>query len=142
MDDSLRKLIKFVLVIISGVLALVAGLFITTTLVLTWSSAKDYLTWKDKTTPLPHEVVEDLCQKFELTETDERCQEGATIYAPEFFDVIKDAFTPLQDRVPGYDDVESKLSEYKYNQEPVTIVSDGQGISGVCMISMGIAFSQ
>lgn len=71
------------------------------------------MTWKSKTSPLEVDVVQDLCQKFNLPENDHRCQANATVYARDFHLTIHDAFFSDTEKTVTYDDVESKLGEYK-----------------------------
>jgi hypothetical protein len=74
------------------------------------------------TSPLKPEVVQDICSKFGLPKDDDRCRPGATVYAPDFFPLIRESFTP---GVSTYDDVQEKLGAYQYKCEKPTKESDG-----------------
>ena len=65
--------------------------------------------WYVLTSPLEREVINDLCQKLELTEPErEELCEGESVYADEFLNAIRRTFKPGSD----YETVESKLSVY------------------------------
>lgn len=74
------------------------------------------------TTPLPPEVVSDICHKFEVREDDWRCRADAKVYAPDFFPLIRSAFQPESST---YDDVQAKLGIYQYHCESLIIEANG-----------------
>jgi len=65
-----------------------------------------------RTTPLAETVVADLCEKLTLPEDDPRCQPGATVYAPEFFDSIKRYFKKLPAEKANQEEVDRVLGDY------------------------------
>ncbi len=77
------------------------------------------------TTPLTAEVVNDICEKFDLSTADERCQPSAVVYAPEFFSDIEAYFTALPSDLANYETVQSKLGIYLEYQTPVVHVANG-----------------
>lgn len=82
--------------------------------------------YSELTTPLSSDVVQDLCMKLVLSPEDPRCQPGATVYAPEFFQTIKDALKPDDAEWAGYDKVEEVLGDYQTDCELPTKESDGK----------------
>jgi len=67
------------------------------------------------TTPLEAEVVEDICEKFLLSD-DPRCEPGEVIYAPDFFPEIRRYLQGGKGRLT-HQDVQEKLGEYEYRCE-------------------------
>lgn len=64
------------------------------------------------TTPLPRNIVEDICSKFELKSDDLRCMENATVYAPDFYEDIKKYFDELPGELSTFETVQDKLGGY------------------------------
>ncbi len=78
--------------------------------------------WKQSTTPLPHDVVKELCATLDSTE-DEICTKGnKNVYAPDFFPIIVNVFNKKE---TTYDDVQIKLGKYQVDLEPLSKRSDG-----------------
>jgi hypothetical protein len=68
--------------------------------------------YKLHTTPLPENVVKDICSKFNIEKTNEKCKENALVYAPELFDEIKIYFNDLPEEEKTFDAVQNKLGAY------------------------------
>ena len=83
------------------------------------------LDWKEKTTPLDPTVAGDLCVTFSLSSDDKRCQSGSTVYAPDFFDVIRKTFAPSKGAWATYEEVQEKIGKYQYRFEPLVTQADG-----------------
>lgn len=64
------------------------------------------------TPPLSPAVAEDICTKFELDPSDERCLPGAVVYGPDFFKDIRAYFRALPDQVVALQIAEEKLGTY------------------------------
>lgn len=86
------------------------------------------LKWREKTTPLSQEVVQDICIQFSLPAGDKRCQPGVTVYAPDFFQTITDYFRKKDDNWSTYEEVQVKLGKYQYELEkPLTGYDESEG---------------
>jgi hypothetical protein len=83
------------------------------------------LNWREKTTPLDPVVARDLCVAFSLSSDDERCQPDSVVYAPDFFDIIRETFAPNNGAWATYDDVQEKIGKYQYKFEPPVTQADG-----------------
>jgi hypothetical protein len=68
--------------------------------------------YKLHTTPLSRDVVDDICSKLTIEETNENCRPGAVVYTPDLFDEIKAYFENLPDQDKTYDVVQDKLGAY------------------------------
>jgi hypothetical protein len=85
--------------------------------------------WKQRTTPLPWETVENLCNKFALTERS-LCKKDRVVYAPDFYKIIREAFRPYKEfnttinLAATYNEVESRMGDYRYECEPVATGND------------------
>ncbi len=64
------------------------------------------------TTPLPRNIAEDICVKFEISSEDPRCSGDTVVYAPDFFSDIKIYFNKLPEESSTYDMVQDKLDAY------------------------------
>jgi hypothetical protein len=71
------------------------------------------------TTPMSANAVVDICAKFELSLDDERCQSGATAYAPDFFEDIKSYFDESPRGSVTLQLVQDKLGSYQIGCEAV-----------------------
>jgi hypothetical protein len=86
--------------------------------------------WKQRTTPLPVESVKILCNNFNLG-NNSLCMEKRAVYAPEFYNIIRDSFRPYMaykiasSESATYDDVETKIGVFKYECEPITYQANG-----------------
>jgi hypothetical protein len=67
------------------------------------------------TTPLPLNVVEDICLQLEIESQNESCKPGAVVYAPELFDELKTYFRNLPNQDKTYTVVQNKLGIYLVN---------------------------
>jgi hypothetical protein len=112
-------------VVLLPILIYVGGLLITTAVVNGYDAYRDVTQWRERTTPLESEVAADMCEKFNLPDDDLRCQPKAVVYAPDFFRTIGETFQPANGDWAIYDEVEVLLGAYKFDQEPITIQSDG-----------------
>ncbi|MBI9049673.1 MAG: hypothetical protein JEZ00_09655 [Anaerolineaceae bacterium] len=90
-----------------------------------YKAIRTKLTWKEPTTPLPVEVIEDICSQFELGENDKRCKSDAIVYAPDFFEPIVDHFKMKDGKWSTYDEVQEKLDKYQVRIEPPSRRADG-----------------
>ena len=84
------------------------------------ASRNDY---KLFTTPLPTDVVHDICSKLNLKETNENCEPDAIVYAPDLFDEITTYFNNLPNQDKTYDAVQAYLGNYLVSCQKTT--SDG-----------------
>jgi len=129
MSNLLKRIAKVVVILVTiilgGGIIYVCGLTLLTAVVMGYDAYQDATQWREHTTPLDPEVVADICEKFGLPEDDPRCQPGATVYAPEFFRTIGETFQPPDGDWATYSQVEEILGEYKFDEEPITILSDG-----------------
>jgi hypothetical protein len=64
------------------------------------------------TTPLPKNVVDDICSKFEIDRNDVRCLPDAIVYAPDFFGDIKTYLQRLPDQDATFEIVNEILGIY------------------------------
>lgn len=64
------------------------------------------------TTPLSSDVAHDLCDKFEISSKDRRCQPGAIVYGPDFFPVINSYLRALPKADATFQTVYEKLGAY------------------------------
>ncbi|MEW6401949.1 MAG: hypothetical protein AB1649_09125 [Chloroflexota bacterium] len=75
--------------------------------------------YKLHTTPMPQDIARDICEKLEIELTSEHCKPNAVVYAPDFFDELKEYFLNLPEEERTYAIVQSKLGEYlQYCGEP------------------------
>lgn len=87
--------------------------------------------WKKRTTPLAKETRDLLCSRFGLSSNDPLCNGNKDVYAPDFVDIIEDAFRPYEEygiqssQAATYDDVEEKIGKFKYECEPAETTGDG-----------------
>lgn len=86
---------------------------------------KDVMSWREKTSPISPEVAKDMCQKLEISAKDWRCEEGATVYAPDFFKEINERFTPSETNPVTIDEFDRVFGEYLYETEPIVKQKDG-----------------
>lgn len=78
------------------------------------------------TTPLASDTVVDLCNKLDLSENDRRCNSGAVVYAPDFFDDIKEHFRNLPKEKATQEEVDETLGDYKMRCSHPTKLSTGK----------------
>lgn len=64
------------------------------------------------TTPLPRNIVDDICSKFELEANDVRCVPDSVVYGPDFFHDIKVYLNGLPKHETAMDIVQDKLGAY------------------------------
>ncbi len=64
------------------------------------------------TTPLPRNIVDDLCSKFDLSPNDKRCLPSSVSYGPDFFEDIKIYFEVLPRQDKTFVTVQNKLGSY------------------------------
>jgi hypothetical protein len=64
------------------------------------------------TTPLPRDVVDDICSKFEINLSDTRCMPDSVVYGPDFFGDIKTYFRGLPQKDATLQTVRNKLGSY------------------------------
>ncbi|PKO13299.1 MAG: hypothetical protein CVU39_20015 [Chloroflexi bacterium HGW-Chloroflexi-10] len=101
-----------------GIVAVV-GFIAITALFLVNGLRPDPEIWRNETTPLPKEVLTDLCQKFTGETSSRLCNSDKAIFAPHFFPIIEGAF-PVG--YSTFDEVEAKLGNYqKQKSEMITL---------------------
>jgi hypothetical protein len=83
------------------------------------------LSWRDRTSPLSETTVKDICLKFNLSQQDARCKQGAVIYAPDFFQTIRSDFIHSNGESVTYDYVQEKIGKYQYEREPMIMDRSG-----------------
>jgi len=119
---KLRFLLAFIL---GGLLILV--LFVMVSLV--WkvrqykAEKADYTRY---TSPLSSDTVKDICLKLALSDQDDRCRAGAVVYAPEFFDDVKEHFRSMPKEIATQEEVDKILGEYKMRCSQPTKLSTGK----------------
>jgi hypothetical protein len=86
---------------------------------------KDLTHWREKTSPLHEDVIQDICLKFIIPPNDSRCKSGSKVYAPDFFGDITRAFRAKNGIYSTYDEVQNKIGKYQFDYEPP--VTDGSG---------------
>lgn len=64
------------------------------------------------TTPLPRDVVDDICSKFEIDQGDGRCLQDSVVYGPDFFPDILAYFKRLPRHEAQLETVHDKLGPY------------------------------
>lgn len=80
------------------------------------------------TTLLKAEVIRDVCEKFEISDEDPRCQPGSKVYAPEFFADIKAYIRALPKEKSNVEEVQRLLGKYEIDRDPtITMRKDGTG---------------
>lgn len=87
--------------------------------------------WKKRTTPLPKETRDLLCDRFGLPPEVSLCSSNKDVYALDFMPTIRDTFRPYEaygtesNEAATYDQVEKKIGIFKYECEPVVHQADG-----------------
>jgi len=122
MWKNLPKMVKIIFVI----LAVPVGCFLATicieTFVLTLVSHQQTVAWRRSTSPLPEQVVEDLCNKMSLPPEDRLCTSDE-IMAPDFYPIIRKTFPPGE---ATYEEIQTVLGDYLWEKEPLSPLGDGQ----------------
>jgi hypothetical protein len=94
-------------------------------------SIRDRENFISRTTPLPQDAIETLCNDFNLTKDNSLCNGTKDVYAFDFYDIMRDAFKPFEDskfdpnETAAYQHVESKIGVFKYECEPPIRQADG-----------------
>jgi len=87
--------------------------------------------WKERTTPLSRETIETLCNNFTLRDNDYLCSQTRDIYAPDFYQVIRDKFRPYEaydidvSESATFEEVEEKIGVFRIECDEVIQTSDG-----------------
>ncbi|MBV6465791.1 MAG: hypothetical protein PGMFKBFP_01076 [Anaerolineales bacterium] len=87
--------------------------------------------YKKKTTPLPKETVEILCDNFSLEKEDKLCNGKKEVYAPDFFRTINSDFKPYEEyqiessESATYEEVQEKIGAFQFKCEPTVTTGDG-----------------
>ncbi|MBI3174693.1 MAG: hypothetical protein HYZ25_13295 [Chloroflexi bacterium] len=68
--------------------------------------------YKLHTTPLAQDTILDICTKLKISNKSKSCVAGATVYAPELFDEIKEYFKGLPKQNKTFDTVREYLGNY------------------------------
>lgn len=77
-------------------------------------------------TPLSSDTVKDICSKLGLSEQDPRCNAESVVYAPEFFDDIKEYFKNMPEEKATQAEVDKTLGLYKMRCSQPTKLSNGK----------------
>lgn len=81
------------------------------------SERSKIINWKDNTTPISPEIVDDLCDKFEISSDEPVCKPNTIVYGPDFYPYIIKSFCPEKDRCVSLAEVEEKIGKYKYSED-------------------------
>ena len=118
--------------IIKGILITIGALIVLLMLAcLAMIFLRGSLNWKERTTPLPKNTVSILCDNFQLEKDHRLCNGKKDIYAPDFYDILRDTFRPYEaygipsSEAATYEDVEEKIGEFRYECFPVVTTGDG-----------------
>jgi hypothetical protein len=122
---SFKKIVIVTIAAIVGLFLLLISFIAVRGVLIGFWDVPEKLNWKEKTTPLDPTIVRDLCMAFSLRLDDTRCQPDSIVYAPEFFDVIRETFAPSTGTWATYDKVEGKIGKYQYKLEPPVTQADG-----------------
>lgn len=119
----IKNLLKTVLSL-WGIFAFVIGCVIPVTIALVWwSNPVKENDWQSKTTPLPMEVVLDICSKFDSQSQSIPCQSPGNVYAPDLFPIIEDRLILKE---TTYEEVEFMLRQYQADFEPPIKLGNGE----------------
>jgi len=94
-------------------------------------SIRDREYFISRTTPLPQDAIETLCNSFNLTKDNSLCNDTKEVYAFDFYDAIRDDFKPYEAyeidlrESATYQEVEKKIGVFKYECEPPIHQADG-----------------
>lgn len=113
---NIKKTFRFVLtLLVLGVL----GYFICPLTLNIWSALQKYNDRISKqadytkiTTPLPPNVVEDICSKFNIIQNDSRCLPNSVVYGPDFFSDIKSYLSDIDKQQANSLMIQDKLGRY------------------------------
>jgi hypothetical protein len=119
----LKNMLKVLLFIVIAILAFLGCLIAATACASVYSAYRGATEWREKTTPLSKEVIQDLCSEFSLPPDHDLCRQDAGVYAPDFFPVIRDTFIP---EISTYEDIQGKLGKYQSYLEPLTRQANGK----------------
>ena len=110
---------RIILICVITLICLLVAYFATSVAVRIFTSLKNYderiarqSDYTKITTPLPNDVVEDICLKFEIKSDDPRCLPGSVAYGPDFFPDIKEMLRHLPREEATYQTVQDKLGNY------------------------------
>jgi hypothetical protein len=126
--DTKKRIILIIgfLVLLSPII-LACGLIVLTGTVFFIDGFMQTVTWREHTIPLSQEVLDDLCNKFELGPEDERCDDsGGDVYGPDFYDLLYKSFTPKDQPWATFEEVNEIVGNYQYKCEPPVIFSEGE----------------
>ena len=87
---------------------------------------KDMVDYTKHSTPLAAEVVADICTKLNISTQDNRCQQEAIVYAPEFAEDIKRYFRDLPEESATKGEVDRVLGPYLLECGPIVRESSGK----------------
>jgi hypothetical protein len=119
----IRKLLKITLSI-WGIFAFVVGCLVPITIALIWwSSPVKENDWRSKTSPLPLEVVLDICSRFDAQSESLPCSSPKNVYAPDLFPIIEDS---LIQNETTYENIQSMLGQYQADFEPPVTLGNGE----------------
>jgi hypothetical protein len=122
MRKTYPKLLKIIGIILAVPLVCFCSIIILQNFVLSLSSYQQSVAWRRSTSPLPEQVVKDLCNKLALPAEDQLCTSD-DILARDFYPIIRKAFPPGETR---YQDIQNVLEEYQSESEQLGRLADGQ----------------
>lgn len=123
MKKIYKNLLKTILVIV-GLIAFVVGCILPLKIAITWLSLPvNESDWRSRTSPLPQEVIEDICSNFDANSSYSYCKAEGNAYAPDLFPLIKDTY--LSKESSTYEDVQSFLGKYQVDFEPPVTLGSG-----------------
>jgi hypothetical protein len=85
-------------------------------------SARDFISWRETTSPLPPQIQTDLCTKFSLLPRERLCRSD-NVLARDFYPIISKTF-PLGQAT--YEEVDAILGSYELRRSDLKTWSDGQ----------------
>jgi hypothetical protein len=101
----------------------VVGILVIVLYVIYMRSLPPKYPWREQTSPLSKEVLQDLCNRFSMAANDTRCADTAIVYADEFFPLIKEKFPKAQST---YDEVNRLLKPYETKRQPLFTQAEGK----------------
>ncbi|MFN8413603.1 MAG: hypothetical protein U0Z26_14555 [Anaerolineales bacterium] len=70
-------------------------------------------------TPIPQDVVKDICVELEIEKTNKLCQPNVVVHSPDFFYTLKLYFSGLPEESRTLETVQDKLGRYLlYCEDP------------------------
>jgi hypothetical protein len=119
-----RQLVITALIVVGllfAYLCLSVGKSVSSTIKISQTRSAENADYGLNTSPLPQNVVDDICSALSIRTTSTDCEAGDVVYAPDLFDEIKAYFQYLPRQDKTYDLVQKKLGPYlDYCENPDT----------------------